>query len=139
MLVKNYQKWYNFPNEMKKETRAMLTRREACSACLRFSDAFEDYPFDDPNWTCMRHRSNLKIFAAIFERNGKIWINVKAEPLKADFWQTVFPAVLPGWHMNKRHWISIVLDGSMSDADICMLIEDSYHLTSKRRRAKSAH
>jgi len=114
----------------------MLTRAEAIEACLRHADAFEDYPFDDPNWTCMRRRTNQKIFAFIFERNGKIWINVKAEPLKADFWRDAFHAVLPGYHMNKRHWISIILDGSMADTDIRMLIEDSYHLTMPKNTKK---
>ena len=109
----------------------MLTRREVIEACLRLPDSFEDYPFDDPGWTAVRHKSNKKTFAFICERFGKIWINVKAEPLKADFWRDAFSAVVPAYHMNKRHWISIILDGSMSDTDICMLIEDSHALTSQ--------
>lgn len=107
----------------------MLTRKEVLEACLRLPDSFEDYPFDDPNWTVVRHKTNLKIFALIFERDGKIWINLKAEPLKADFWRDAYPAVIPGYHMNKRHWISVILDGSMTDEDILPLIEDSYLLT----------
>ena len=116
------------------EVKNMLTRADAIDACLQLGDAFEDYPFDDPGMTCMRHQSNMKIFAFIFEREGRIWINVKAEPLKVDFWQQAFPAVRPGWHMNKRHWISIILDGSMIDADVCMLIEDSHCLTAPKIR-----
>lgn len=115
----------------------MTTRAEAIAACLRFGDAFEDYPFDDPGMTCMRHGSNKKIFAFIFEREGRIWINVKTEPLKVDFWQAAFDAVKPGWHMNKRHWISIILDGSMDEADICMLIAESHALTAPRIRKKA--
>ena len=65
----------------------MQTRAEAIAACLRFPDAFEDYPFTDPIWTVMRHKTNRKAFAFIFSRDGKIWINVKAEPLRADFWR----------------------------------------------------
>ena len=103
------------------------------AACLRHTDVFEDYPFDDPNWTCMRRKTNRKIFAAIFERDGKIWINLKAEPMRAEFWRAAYPAVLPGYHMNKRHWISVILDGSMSDDEILPLIEDSYELTFDRR------
>lgn len=107
----------------------MTLRNEAIEACLQMNGTFLDYPFNDGNWSCMRHGSNKKIFAAIYERHGKIWINVKAEPLKADFWRDAFPAVVPAYHMNKRHWISIILDGSMADGDILMLIEDSYQLT----------
>ena len=50
----------------------MLTRNEVIEACLRLPDAFEDYPFDDPNWTAMRHRENDRVFALIFQREGLI-------------------------------------------------------------------
>ena len=112
----------------------MLTREEALRACLRLPGAYEDYPFDDLNWTAVRHGSNHKIFALIFSRDGRIWINLKAEPLKADFLRDAFSAVLPGYHMNKRHWISVILDGSMEDGDICALIGDSYRLTGTKTR-----
>ncbi len=107
----------------------MNTRKDAVQACLSMPDAFEDYPFGDPNWTVMRHKSNHKSFAFIFMRNGKIWINLKAEPMRADLWKQVYPSVLPAYHMNKRHWISVILDGNMSEAEILPLIEDSYELT----------
>ena len=107
----------------------MRTRAEAIAACMRLPGVYEDYPFDDPNWTVMRHAGNKKSFAFIFERNGKIWINLKAEPLRADFWRAAYADVLPGYHMNKRHWISVILDDSMADADVLALIEDSYALT----------
>ena len=110
----------------------MRTRAEAIAACMRLPGAYEDYPFDDPNWTVMRHGNSKKSFAFIFERDGKIWINLKAEPLRAEFWREVYTAVLPGYHMNKRHWISVILDGSMSDSEILALIEDSYALTNPR-------
>ena len=112
----------------------MLTRQEAIAACMTLPDAYEDYPFDD-TWTVMRHQTNKKMFAAIYEREGRIWINVKAEPNWGDFWKTVYPAVVPAYHMNKLHWISIILDGSMTDSDIFHLIDDSYRLTLPKRPA----
>ena len=114
----------------------MLTRQDAVNACLSLPDVWEDYPFDDPNWTVMRHRSNRKSFAFIFERNGKIWINLKAEPLRADFWKAAYSAVVPAYHMNKRHWISVILDGSMADGEVMALIEDSHALTAPKSKAK---
>ena len=80
----------------------MITRADVIAACLAFPDAYEDYPFDDPGWTAMRHRTNHKSFAFICEREEKIWINLKAEPLMADFWKSAFPAVVPAYHMNKN-------------------------------------
>lgn len=113
----------------------MLTKREAIDACLAFSGSYEDYPFDE-NWAVMRHQANKKIFAAVFSRQGKIWINVKADPNWADFWKSGFPAVVPAYHMNKRHWLSIILDGTMEEADILRLIGDSYDLTKPTIRRK---
>ena len=79
------------------------------------------------------------MFASVYEREGRTWINVKAEPNWGDFWKTVYPAVVPAYHMNKLHWISIILDGSMTDDDILHLIDDSYNLTApKKRMAKPA-
>ena len=81
----------------------MLTREEAAAFCLAFPLTYADTPFDDNNWVCMRHRGNRKIFAAIFAREGKIWINVKADPQWGDFWRQTFPSVIPAYHMNKKH------------------------------------
>ena len=50
---------------------------------------------------------------------------------KCIFWRDAFSSVVPAYHMNKRHWISVILDGGMADEDIDMLIEDSYRLTRK--------
>ncbi len=99
---------------------------------MELPDAFEDYPFDDINWTVMRHRSNKKMFAAIFKHQGTMWMNVKAEPSWGDFWRTTFSAVVPAYHMNKLHWVSIILDGSMTDEEISRLVLDSYKLTMPR-------
>ena len=112
----------------------MITRADVIAACLAFPDAYEDYPFDDPGWTAMRHRTNHKSFAFICEREEKIWINLKAEPLMADFWKSAFPAVVPAYHMNKTHWVSVILDGSMTDEEIMQLIADSYALTQNKKR-----
>jgi len=114
----------------------MITRSDVIEACMRLPGAYEDYPFDDPGWTAMRHASNQKTFAFICERSGRIWVNVKAEPLRADFWRDAYAAVVPAYHMNKRHWVSIILDGSMTDDEIFALIEDSYVLTSPGRKKK---
>lgn len=114
----------------------MITREEAVAACLAFPLAYEDHPFEDTNWTLMRHRQNRKTFAAVFAREGRIWINVKALPMAGDLWRRLYPAVVPGYHMNKNHWVSIILDGSMEDADILRLIEDSFRLTAPKPRKR---
>ena len=112
----------------------MLTRQEAIDACMALPGVYEDYPFDDVNWTCMRHSANKRIFALIFEREGRIWISVKNEPSWGDFWRGGYPSIVPAYHMNKLHWSSIILDGSVEEDVIGKMISDSYDLTAPKRK-----
>ena len=90
----------------------MKNREELISYCLTFKDTYPDQPFHDPNWTVIRHRGSRKVFAWIFEREGRTWVNVKCSPEWRDFWRQVYPAVIPAYHLNKTHWNSIILDGT---------------------------
>jgi len=112
----------------------MKTREEAISECLKLNDSYEDYPFSDNNWTIMRHKSNRKMFAAIYERFGKIWINVKCDPIFTHHWRSEYESVIPAYHMNKEHWNSIILDGSVDNEDIKRMIYDSFMLTEKKSK-----
>lgn len=112
----------------------MRTRDEVIRASLQMGEVYADKPFHDDNWTAMRHVGNRKTFAFIFEREGNIWINVKARPAAAEFWRQVFSAVIPAYHMNKTHWISVILDGSMEEKDVRGLIEDSFCLTRPKQK-----
>ena len=115
----------------------MRTRQEVIDACLSLGEVYEDYPFHDDNWTVMRHRGSRKMFAAIHLRQGNIWVNVKAEPQWGAFWRNTFAAVVPAYHMNKEHWVSIILDGTMEEGDILRLLEDSYWLTRPKPRKRN--
>ena len=107
----------------------MKTRKEAIAFCRSFAGVYEDYPFHDDNWTVMRHTKNKKTFAFIYERNGCTWINVKVDPEWRDFWRNTFSAVIPAYHMNKTHWNSIILNGTIPEEDIKRMIGESYDLT----------
>ncbi|WMC93420.1 MmcQ/YjbR family DNA-binding protein [Kineothrix sp. MB12-C1] len=110
----------------------MRQRKEVIDLCSKLKNVYEDYPFHDDNWTVMRHRDNKKIFAWIYERDGHIWVNVKCDPEWRDFWRGTFEAVIPGYHMNKEHWSSIILNGTVPKKDIARMIEESYELTKPR-------
>lgn len=107
----------------------MLTREEVIAFCSKLEDVYEDYPFRDPNWTVMRHKKNQKVFAWIYEKDGHIWVNVKCNGEWRDFWRNAFKSVVPGYHLNKKYWNSIILDGTVPDKDIERMIEESYELT----------
>jgi len=110
----------------------MTTREDAIRFCLTFEEAYEDYPFEDTNWTIMRHRGNRKMFAAIYERQGHIWLNLKCEPQMTFLWRDSFASVIPAYHMNKEHWNSVILDGTVPEDMVCQMIADSFALTSSK-------
>lgn len=114
----------------------MRTREEAVSYCLKMPDVFEDYPFHDQNWTVIRMKGSRKIFAWIFEREGNIWVNLKTDPQWRDFWRSTYTSVLPAYHLNKEHWNSVILDGSIPEKEIHRMIEESYDLVGGKKSSR---
>ena len=118
-----------------------MKRQEIIDYCLTLPAAYEDYPFDsiaDPGaWTVMRHKSNKKSFALIFERLGKLHVNVKCDPFEADFLRQAYTDVTPGWHMNKTHWNTITVEGDVPDDVTMQMIERSYDLIKPKMRRRS--
>ena len=115
---------------------SVTEKKEAIAYCLTLEDAYEDYPFHDPNWCVIRHKNNQKVFAWIFDRNGHVWINVKCDPMLGGSLR-MQEGIHPAYHMNKSHWISIVLDGSVSDNQITPLLELSYDSVAPKRRKRA--
>lgn len=111
-----------------------MNRKELIDYCLTLPDTYEDYPFKDVNWTVIRSRKNRKVFAWIFERQDNIWINLKADPEWRDFWRESFEAVLPAYHLNKKHWNSLIMDGTIPEDTMKLLINESYDLVTGRKR-----
>ncbi|MGE7826821.1 MmcQ/YjbR family DNA-binding protein [Paenibacillus sp. NPDC093718] len=107
----------------------MRNRQEAIDYCLSLGHSYEDQPFRDKNWTVIRHQDNHKVFAWIFEKEHHIWINVKCEPGMLEFLRQAYTAVVPAFHLNKDHWNSIILDGTLPDEEIHEMIKQSYVLT----------
>lgn len=111
----------------------MKKREEAVAHCLTYENVYEDYPFRDTNWCVIRHRENDRVFAWIFERDGHVWVNVKCAPEWRDFWRSAFASVVPAYHLNKKHWNSIILDGSIPQEEIGRMIGESYDLTKGKK------
>ena len=106
----------------------MTTREEALAYGLSFPDTYQEAPFHDPNWQLVRVKESKKAFLWTYERDGYMNLNVKVSPEWRDFWRSAFPAVIPGWHQNREHWNTIILDGSIPDKDIRLMIDESYAL-----------
>lgn len=106
----------------------MKTRKQALSYALSFPNTYQDSPFRDENWQLVRTKKGKKAFLWTYERNGFVNLNVKVDPQWRDFWREVYPSVIPGYHQNKEHWNTIILDGSIPRAEIERMIADSYDL-----------
>lgn len=108
----------------------MTTREEALSYGLSFPGTYQDAPFHDPNWLLVRVKGNGKVFLWTYERDGYVNLNVKVRPEDRDFWRSIYKSVIPGYHQNKEHWNTIILDGSIPEDDIKRMIAESYDLVS---------
>ena len=96
----------------------MKTREEALKYGLSLPNTYQDAPFRDDNWQLVRVKGSKKAFLWTYEREKYINLNVKTDPEWRDFWRSAYDAVIPGWHQNKEHWNTIILDGSIPDQDI---------------------
>ena len=108
----------------------MKSREEALEYGLSFPDTYRDTPFHDPNWVLVRFKGNKKAFLWTYEKDGYINLNVKVNPDKAFFWRDIYKSVMPGYHQNKENWNTIILDGSIPERDIRIMIAESYDLVS---------
>lgn len=106
----------------------MLTREEALEYGLSFPLAYQEAPFHDDNWQLVRVKGNKKAFLWTYERDGYVNLNVKVNPEWRDFWRNTYEAVIPGWHQNKEHWNTIILNGTIPTEDIKRMIAESYDL-----------
>ena len=106
----------------------MIKRKEALEFGLSFQDTYEERPFHDQTWQLVRVKESKKAFLRIFERNGYVNLNAKTDPEWRDFWRSTYEAVTAGYHQNKEHWNTIVLDGTIPDKDIKRMISESYDL-----------
>lgn len=108
----------------------MKTRAQALKYGLSFDGAYQDAPFHDNNWQLVRYKGNKKAFLWTYEKDGYINLNVKVDPEKAYFWRKIYKSVIPGYHQNKEHWNTIILDGTIPDKDIKTMIAESYDIIS---------
>ena len=102
--------------------------------CLSLSGTYKDYPFGE-EWIVLRHRESKKSFAFFYEKEGKHCVNLKCDPLRADFLRRIYSWVTPGYHMNKVHWNTIWLNNADED-EVRSMILHSYLLTARNRQKK---
>jgi predicted DNA-binding protein (MmcQ/YjbR family) len=93
--------------------------------CLSFSGAEETFPFG-PGTSVFKVGG--KMFALSQLGADSLRVSIKCEPELAEALRGAHPAVRPGYHLNKRHWNTVIIDGSLPDQTVREMIEDSYDL-----------
>ena len=93
--------------------------------CLSFPGAEETFPFG-PNTSVFKVGG--KMFALSQLAAEELRVSVKCEPALAEQLREAHPAVIPGYHLNKRHWNTVIVTGGLTDQTIKDMIEDSYDL-----------
>ncbi|MFE0100146.1 MmcQ/YjbR family DNA-binding protein [Streptomyces sp. NPDC059009] len=102
-----------------------MTPDELRAFCLSFNDVVEDFPFT-PETSVFKVAG--KLFALTRLDGSPLTVNLKCEPDIAVQLRQAHPEIVPGYHMNKRHWNTVTVDGELPDAMVRELVEDSYDL-----------
>ena len=116
-----------------------MNKKQLIKRCLIDADAIETYPFADDryeNTPILRHESNKKWFGVVFEQDGKLFINLKAEPETISLLKEQYPeSVFPAWHMNKTHWCKVDVNNIERDV-LDAIIRKSFDITAPKRKRK---
>jgi predicted DNA-binding protein (MmcQ/YjbR family) len=112
-----------------------VTPDELRELCLGRPGAYEDFPFG-PEHSVFKVRGKL---FAISDLDGEpLRVSLKCEPELAEQLRGTYAAIQPGYHLNKRHWNTLTLDGSLSDELVTELVETSYDLVVEGLPKRSA-
>jgi predicted DNA-binding protein (MmcQ/YjbR family) len=99
--------------------------KEVTAYLLAKKGATEETPFGPE---ALVYKVMGKMFALVAWEAEPLTISLKCEPGQALFLRDVYPAVRPGYHMNKTHWNTITLDGTVPTSEVQGMIDDSYDL-----------
>jgi predicted DNA-binding protein (MmcQ/YjbR family) len=112
-----------------------MSGAELRAACLTFAGAGEEFPFH-PSTSVFKVAG--KVFAISPLAESPLRVSLKCDPDLALTLRAGYPAITPGYHLNKKHWNTVLLDGSVPAGLVRDMIEDSYDLVvaglSRRRQ-----
>ena len=106
-------------------------RQAARDACARQHGAELSFPFGEQ---AAVYKVAGKVFAIVGLDRTPPQITLKCDPEHSEALRSEYASIIPGYHMNKRHWITVTLDGSLAQTLVDELIEDSHDLVAPRRR-----
>lgn len=102
-----------------------MTHQEVEEYLLSMPNARLDYPFGEGTAV---YKAGDKMFALVAEKSNPVRISLKCDPVLAQTLREKYESVMPGYHLNKKHWNTIVLSGQLSWGEVQDLIRHSYNL-----------
>ena len=116
-----------------------MTGDELRDLCLSFAGSEQTFPFGE-------HTSVFKVADRMFALSAlelaPLRVSLKCDPGLAEQLREAHPEIIPGYHLNKRHWNTVDLEGGLSDVFVRDLVEDSYDLvvsSLSRARRRALH
>jgi predicted DNA-binding protein (MmcQ/YjbR family) len=108
-----------------------LSLEGLCAYCTAKPGAQATFPFGPET---LVFKVSGKMFALMGMHAAPLWVSLKCDPEFAELLRAKYDAVEPGYHLNKRHWNSVRLDGSVPEEVVADLINHSYELVVKKLR-----
>lgn len=113
---------------------APFTHKQLEKFILSFPESWLDYPFGDEA-AVYKYGHDAegkgKMFALIAEKSDPVRLSLKCDPLLAKTLRDKYETVVPGYHLHKKHWNTVICSGQLSNDEIHDLIRHSYELVSK--------
>ena len=106
-----------------------MTHKEVESYVMEMPNARLDYPFGED---VAVYKVNDKMFALIAEKSDPVRISLKCDPQLATVLREKYETVMPGYHLNKKHWNTIILSGQLPWEEVQGLIRLSYNLVTTK-------
>ena len=103
----------------------MIDYEKLCEYLLGKPGGWQDMPFGPD---ALVFKVLNKMYALVAWQSDPMTISLKADPVDALILRKQYDAVTPGYHMNKKHWNTVTLDGSIPDAEVRRMIDESYNL-----------
>ena len=98
---------------------------------ISFADVTEGFPFGE---SALVFKANDKMFLLVAMDSNPLQFNAKCDPDKAIELREQYDCVQPGYHMNKKHWNTVIIDGTLSNKQLKQMISDSYNLVYKKKK-----
>ena len=111
-----------------------MNRKEIEEYILSFPNSWLDFPFGETTSVYKighKETGEGKMFALIADDSKPLRVSLKCDPQLAEVLREKYETVVPGYHLNKKHWNTIICSGQIGDEEIKDFIRHSYHLVNE--------